>query len=573
MFTGAVAGRVIGIEMNVSSALASVSEIQGNTIAGIQLTSASTANLRIFSGISILNISRVNIGTTTGNIIGSNSGTNSITVSSTLNIPEIDGIFVSSSSSSDIRNNTIGAINTASGVGVGHTFNGIYVQSNGPHTISNNTIGNATSNSISIGVAGSTAGLNIFRGIYSTSNPGALTVSGNVVQNAIAYNTNAATEVVGIYCFNGNGTISGNNVHDLTANSSAGASLLYGIWHNANTTGGAITISNNTVHDLTTNATTGVSATTGLNIQGGNITTDNVGVNKIYNLTSSSTGGGIVSGISVWGGTTHNIYNNIIGNLTAPAANLAAPSVFGIRFGNANPTNLNVYYNTIYLNAISTGATFSTAGIYHTFHATTGLLTMRNNIIINRSTYNGAGRTVAFHRSLNTNLNNYVNTSNNNLFYAGNPAGNNFIFFDNVTGYNTLAAFQAAAGVAPRESASVTESTTPFLNTVNGSLANYLHIDNSCTGTATVAESGAVNIATYTTDYDTEIRQGNPGYTGGGSAPDIGADEFDVSAIEVTATAGVLGPTNYSTLKGAFDKINDGTHQGDITIRVLCSTE
>jgi hypothetical protein len=42
--------------------------------------------------------------------------------------------------------------------------------------------------------------------------------------------------------------------------------------------------------------------------------------------------------------------------------------------------------------------------------------------------------------------------------------------------------------------------------------------------------------------------------------------------VTVTATGGVLGPTDYPTLKAAFDAINAGTHQGDITIDIVSST-
>src|SRR4030095_1066344 len=43
----------------------------------------------------------------------------------------------------------------------------------------------------------------------------------------------------------------------------------------------------------------------------------------------------------------------------------------------------------------------------------------------------------------------------------------------------------------------------------------------------TLLESHAVNIAGITDDYDVDIRQGNPGYAGTGTAPDVGADEFE----------------------------------------------
>lgn len=45
-----------------------------------------------------------------------------------------------------------------------------------------------------------------------------------------------------------------------------------------------------------------------------------------------------------------------------------------------------------------------------------------------------------------------------------------------------------------------------------------------------------------------------------------------VNPVSVTATAGTPGPTGYTTLKDAFDAINAGTHQGDITIGIQADT-
>ncbi len=44
---------------------------------------------------------------------------------------------------------------------------------------------------------------------------------------------------------------------------------------------------------------------------------------------------------------------------------------------------------------------------------------------------------------------------------------------------------------------------------------------------------------------------------------------FTSTIVTVTATAGSPGPTWYNTLKEAFDKINDGTHQGAVSVRIL----
>ena len=39
--------------------------------------------------------------------------------------------------------------------------------------------------------------------------------------------------------------------------------------------------------------------------------------------------------------------------------------------------------------------------------------------------------------------------------------------------------------------------------------------------------------------------------------------------VSVTATIGTMGPTPYTTVKGAFDAINAGTHQGVIAISII----
>ncbi len=84
--------------------------------------------------------------------------------------------------------------------------------------------------------------------------------------------------------------------------------------------------------------------------------------------------------------------------------------------------------------------------------------------------------------------------------------------------------------MAPRDGNSVTEN-PPFLSTT-GSSASFLHIS---TTVPTQVESGAVNIAGITTDIDGNIREGNAGYAGTGSAPDIGATEGNYILIDLSA--------------------------------------
>ena len=89
-----------------------------------------------------------------------------------------------------------------------------------------------------------------------------------------------------------------------------------------------------------------------------------------------------------------------------------------------------------------------------------------------------------------------------------------------------------AGTIAPRDSASFSENPT-FLSTT-GSSANFLHIDPTV---ATRIESGGANIAGITDDFDGDIRQGNPGYVGTGTAPDVGADEYAGTAPDLTPPA------------------------------------
>lgn len=42
--------------------------------------------------------------------------------------------------------------------------------------------------------------------------------------------------------------------------------------------------------------------------------------------------------------------------------------------------------------------------------------------------------------------------------------------------------------------------------------------------------------------------------------------------VSVTATTGMLGPSNYTTLKGAFEAINAGNHQATVTVAILGNT-
>ena len=267
--------------------------------------------------------------------------------------------------------------------------------------------------------------------------------------------------------------------------------------------------SNNTISGL---STTGSSIVNGISITGGS--NQNLLKNKIGNLEANNAVG-LVNGLIVSGGLLATISNNLIGDLRTPTRTGVADGIRGISLTSTTATsNINVYNNTINLNALSTGVDFSSSGIFHTTSATatTAALDLRNNIIVNNSVPTGTGDSVAFRLSA-AGLANFAATSDNNNFVAS------VIYNDGVTTAETVGAYKTI--VIPRDSSSF-NAIPNFLSTVVANPA-YLHINPAI---FTPIESGGSSIATVTDDFDGDIRQGAEDYTGTGTTPDVGADEF-----------------------------------------------
>ncbi|MBS0660399.1 MAG: cadherin-like beta sandwich domain-containing protein [Verrucomicrobia bacterium] len=253
--------------------------------------------------------------------------------------------------------------------------------------------------------------------------------------------------------------------------------------------------------------------------------------NAVYGMTTLATGAATrVSGLRVASGSgITTIANNLIGNLTAPAA--ASPDALrGLDLATLDGSaTRRVYFNTVYLNGSSTGANFGSSGLFHAASATatTSTLDLRNNVIVNQSTPAGTGLTVAFRRSdgAASTLANYASTSNRNLFWAGPPGPTRLIYSDGTNSAQTLDAYRNAvfpAGtIAPRDANSVTENPT-FRSLAAGDLA-FLHVSPTV---PTRIEGGGAAISGLTTDFDGETRNA--------TTPDLGADEIAGLAAETT---------------------------------------
>ncbi len=351
----------------------------------------------------------------------------------------------------------------------------------------------------------------------SSSNGPTKIITNNIFNNLIASsNANAAVQGMSVNYASAGSVISSNTFQNLTGGGSVTA---INLWIN-NSTNGSITVSQNLISGLNSQAG---SSTYGIYSQ---MFSAVISKNKICDLTSTNASGfvkGIFMDTPLASGGTNTISNNLIGNLTAPSAT-GSNAVIGIDLtSNISPSTYNVYYNTIYL-ASTGGNGFGSSGINHqtSVFADKGKLNLRNNIIINLSTPGTGGLSVAFRRSNGNggDLNNYANTSNNNMFYAGTPATNHLIYYDGIGNAQTIEAYRAgvfnAGVISPRDAQSVSQAIVPgsfFLSTSSVS-SDFLHINPA---NPTQIESGGTPIAGQADDFDGDARNAQ--------VPDIGADE------------------------------------------------
>lgn len=484
------AGTATSQAITVQSGSIGTLNVLNNTIDSTVLTGASGSFYNIGALAAVTEAFNINGNNITRTIVGSGTKT-------------LYGIFYNSATPAvNILDNNINNI-SRTGTSGGTTM-GIYI-SGGTTGSSTITVKRNTINDINVAATAAAAAIN---GIQLTS--GTLICDSNTIYNLSCTGTAA---MYGIYVSStsNNENYNYNKIYSL---SHLGTGATYGIY--CTTTAGVRTVSRNAIYTIS-----GAGTVAGV-YQASSV--PNVFSNKIYDLSTSSTSA-VVSGIIMGSPNagTAQVSNNLIAGLTASVSNGGATATIrGIDItATAASTTIGVYHNTVYLNATSTGAAFSSTGIYHTYSATatSASLDMRNNIIVNTSTPTGAtGITSAFRRSAATSLVNFNTTSNNNLLYAGTPSATNVVFYDGTNADQTLAAYQTR--VAPREAGSVSEVVN-FLSTT-GSSALFLNIDSTIT---TMIEATGGIIPGINKDYNGKIRAGNIGYTGNSGLPDLGAFE------------------------------------------------
>lgn len=516
---GNVANRFRGISLSVGTGTAT--SVQGNTITNFNFTSNSSASTAggPWAGIYLL-AGDANIGTVTGNTIGSGTGNGAITLTAITNSGGLStGIFADPSPTvANIANNTIGSVTITAGT-ISSGFQGIAVTSASSAstvTIQNNTIGSlTTANSIHANTGSTSTTNQLVRGIFNSSSA-SITIANNTVANLtnnyLPSSAGTSNTMTGILSSGGINTITGNTVRNLTtaanATGTGSASSVIGIAMTSTATG-SNTVSQNTVFNLSQTHASAAVNVAGLVVSGSTTGPTLVARNFIYNLNavSSSTSAALL-GISQAGGQA-SIQNNMVrlglfDNAGTVASVTAGLIIIGIDKNTSS--NSNIYHNSVFIGG--SGVTPGTANTMALRRNTAGTDDIRNNILVNQRS--GTGKHYAIGLVSNATL-----TLSNNI-YHGTGTGFNLGY----VGATDYPLFDAAWSTASGDAGSLFGN-PQFVNTVT--LTPDLHVQ-----TGTNAEGTGVAIASVTDDFDGQARAGL-------SPTDIGADagDYGLAGVDV----------------------------------------
>ena len=543
---GTVATRFIAIGLGVGTA--NPTTVDNNTFTAFNLATSSGANITngIICGINVTS-GNVNIGTDSGNTIGGSSGANLIVGTSTTSGGLVVGINSSSTGTIPILKNTIGGL-TSSGTtaAIAGNITGILVSGAATSiSILNNTIGNATTDNMRGGTSGLTTGSSLVSGINLPSIPTTATIIGNTIQNLASYGTGTTGFVRGIWtALSSSATATGwsitnNTINNLTTNAalagvSSGVCSALGIHHLSSQ---GCVISQNTISNISNINTTATTQIVVAGIMSANATqTTPLGVeitrNRIWNLSNTTVGTTItappmVIGIGVRSGNSVTaINNNMISIGSGQTTNTTFIGIWSNNGSTPNPTSTNIYNNSVVIDGMAaSGAlpSFCYLRGQMTTTVTTVTVDIRNNIFDNRRT--GSTGT---HYAIANNYGSTVSTtgwganaSNFNMLNAPDPSA-----IGHWTNNRTFADWQTASA---SDANSYSGFPVIFADASNGDL----HLNMGLT--PTVLESGAQTIAGINIDFDGQTRPGPPGsVNGGGTFPDIGADEFDGVVLDIS---------------------------------------
>ncbi len=528
--TGTSAWTFTGIDLSVG--LGTATSIQNNVITNINETSGTTTSLAMV-GINVAN-GNVDIGTITRNLVGSTTGTGAISFTASANAGGIIGIRVGTGGTINISNNIIAGIDLLnSTTSVTTVFNGIAASGGTTINITNNTIGSLTVlNSINALSASTSTSANAIRGIFVNGGTTS-TISGNTIANM---NTNYSTTgtqastMGGIYVTLSTSTITGNTISNLSSatqtTASGVASGIVGIAYTATTA--PMVISGNTIHSLRlTNAlTTAAVQITGIFISGPISGSNIVSKNNLhsFSLANAANTTATFTGITVGGGAAS--YTNNMIRLGYDA--LGNPVTAGIQlrgFTKGIALVNNFYHNSVFIGGAGVASGSNTFAFQRSTAPASGSDIIQNNIFVNnRSNTTTGGKHYVFSASANT----LLNLNYNAYQYTGTGA---------VFGLNSAADVAVYTTNWTGGDANSQVGNPKFINPTGTATTGDLHL---IPATNSIAESNGIVIAAVTDDIDGNTRQGAGGYSGTGTSPDLGADEYEgVTALPVLNSTSV----------------------------------
>ncbi len=526
--------------ITINTGTAEATGVYGNVIKNISITNTGNADCKAINITSGL----VNVGTAGGNTIGETTGTGSITLSNAATGGSLYGIYISGSNDVNCQNNLIGSLSTtSSNTANAVSLYGIFKTAIGGNTnISNNIIGSVTTeNSISANSISSSNIQHVY-GVYSAGT-GQTTINANEIADL----TNATTSTQysftrGIMTIDGSNTITNNTIHHLKTSSSQGENYtnvcLVGIFQVSETANTVQTITGNKIFELTNNTTVKIEIY-GIFYKGpttGSPTTHQIGRNFIHTFNLVSTTGAYIHGISMYSGT-YTLSNNIVflgNNITTGC------SIWGLWNYSSSP--IRIYHNTSYLTGTaSSGTSFSYAMRDLSGSATDRKI--KNNIFWDERVVSGS---IYPHYAI------YIENTNNLELDYNDYQFTQYIGKVGTTNYSTLASWQTGTGK---------DLNTIILNPQLTNLGGILPSDYQ----PNVTGLSGTPLSEIPTDFGFMERST--------TAPTMGAWEYFSNPVEIWN--GTIFRNSYPTLKGAFDKINDGTYKGptgDLIIKIRGNT-
>ncbi|KAI9459566.1 hypothetical protein F5148DRAFT_1287093, partial [Russula earlei] len=350
--TSTNSGGVMGIHTSGGTTLS----INNNTIAGITVNGSSTSVYTQFAGINVAGGTTINVN---NNTIGSLTVANSInmataTTGTSTTAYTMQGIWVSTATTTTITGNVIANLNTNYGVisSASSSLRGIFVAT-GTTTIANNTIRNLSSAS------------------NTTANGSNCAIVGIAVTSGTA----------------GSHLITGNTIRslNLTGTATSGIVGITGIFTSTSTT--ASTVSNNFLNTFTIAAVNNASVITGFDIGGGRITY----ANNMVRLGVDTLGADITTGVQFRGftkgaGSANYYYNSVyVGGNNAIGSQTSFAFGRGTAPGSGTPDSV---VNNIFVDNRSNGSG-ATATVKHyalSLTGGTGFLVLNNNVYYTNGT-------------------------------------------------------------------------------------------------------------------------------------------------------------------------------------------